>query len=132
MLSSDSAFLILLVGSNILVYIVLAIGIVRGRKGRLPKNPTVEDAFKVLEAALLRTFPDMPPGFTWNEVMSKVKSLNLDLDWYEIENTFKKYEDYRYGGIQYKNANVDAILRLASGLHKGEKYSGITQIRRSK
>ena len=131
MSSSNSLFFLLLVGSNFVVYILLAIGLIRGRRGRLPKNPTVEDAFKVLELSLLRTFPDLPPGFTWKEIMHKVKSLDLNLDWYEIENTFKKYEDYRYGGIQYKNANVDAILRLASELHKGEKKNGIAEIRRS-
>lgn len=115
-----------------LVYILLAAGIVRGRSGRLPRNPSVEDAFRVLELSLNRTFPDLPPGFTWNEVMNKVKSLNLNLDWYEIESTFKKYEDYRYGGIQYKNANVDAILKLAAELHRGEnKSASIAEIKRS-
>lgn len=129
---SDSVFFYLLLASNVLVYILLAAGIVRGRSGRLPRNPSVEDAFRVLELSLNRTFPDLPPGFTWNEVMNKVKSLNLNLDWYEIESTFKKYEDYRYGGIQYKNANVDAILKLAAELHRGEnKSASIAEIKRS-
>ncbi len=127
---SDSLFLYLLIGSNVIVYIMLAIGIIKGRMDRLPKNPTVEDAFKILEMSMARSFPDLPPGFTWNEVMSKVKALNLDLDWYEIQSTFKKYEDYRYGGIKYKNANVDAILRLARALPRGEKTASITQIKR--
>lgn len=129
--STEALFLYLLLGSNILVYILLVAGIARARRGRLPKNPTVEDAFRILELSLYRAFPDLPPGFTWNEVMEKVRSLNLDLDWFEIENTFQKYVNFRYGGIKYRNANVDAILRLAARLPRGEKSTGITEIKRS-
>jgi hypothetical protein len=83
----------------------------------------------VLERSLMRAFPDLPVGYTWGEVMAKVKSLHLELDWFEIENTFRKYQDFRYGGIAYKNANVDAILRLAAGLPKGEKENvSVSQI----
>ena len=114
-----------------MVYVMLAIGIVKSRQNALPKNPTVEDAFRILESSLYRSFPDLPPGFTWNEVMSKVKSLNLDLDWFEIESTFRKYEDFRYGGIEYRNANVDAILNLAAKLHRGESSASIAQVQRS-
>jgi hypothetical protein len=114
-----------------LVYILLGVGIARARRGRLPKNPSVEDAFKVLEVSLLRSFPDLPPGFTWNEVMTRVRALNLDLDWYEIESTFKKYEDFRYGGIKYRNANVAEILRLASALPRGERNASVAQVRRT-
>ena len=128
---TDTLFLYLLVGTNIVVYILLAVGIVKSRRNRLPKNPTVEDAFRILEASLYRTFPNLPPGFTWNEVMTKVKSLNLELDWFEIENTFKKYEDFRYGGLEYRNANVNAILNLAAELPRGERSASITQIERS-
>ena len=124
--SSDFVLLYLLLGLNIAVYIVLAIGIIRNRRNRLPKNPTVEDAFKYLEISLNRAFPNLPAGYTWNEVINKLKSLNLELDWFEIESTFKKYEDYRYGGIQYKNANVDAILRLASSLPRGEETARVS------
>jgi len=63
--------------------------------------------------------------------MTKVKSLNLELDWFEIENTFKKYEDFRYGGLEYRNANVNAILNLAAELPRGERSASITQIERS-
>lgn len=63
--------------------------------------------------------------------MNKVRALHLQLDWYEIQSTFKKYEDYRYGGIQYKNANIDAILRLASELPRGEKSAKFAEIKRS-
>jgi hypothetical protein len=126
MLSIDPLFLYLLIALNILVYVVLAIGIVRNRRDRLPKNPTVEDAFKYLELSLGRAFPDLPPGFTWKEAISKLKMLNLELDWVEIENTFKKYEDYRYGGIQYKDANVVAIMRLASRLPRGEEIARVS------
>jgi hypothetical protein len=125
-MTTDLLILYLLLGSNALVYGLLAVGVARSRKGRVPKNPSVEDAFRVLELSLFRAFPDLPPGFTWNEVMEKIRALNLDLDWFEIENTFQKYVDFRYGGIKYRNANVDAILRLAARLPRGEKSVGVT------
>jgi hypothetical protein len=113
------------------VYLALVAGFLRSRKDRIPSNPTVEDAFRVLERSLNRAFPDLPVGYTWGEVMAKVKSLHLELDWFEIENTFRKYQDFRYGGIAYKNANVDAILRLAASLPKGgekKENADISQI----
>jgi hypothetical protein len=60
-----------------------------------------------------------------------VKSLNMNLDWFEIDNTFRKYEDFRYGGIEYRNANVDAILRLVAELPRGKKTASIAQVERS-
>ncbi len=124
--SSDLLFLYVLIVLNIGVYVMLAIGIIRNRKDSPPKNPTVEEAFRYLEISLNRAFPDLPAGFTWNEVISKLKMLNLQLDWLDIESTFKKYEDFRYGGIQYKNANVDAILRLASSLPRGGEIARVS------
>ena len=128
---SDSIFLYLLIGSNIAVYAILAVGLLKARSDRIPKNPSVEEAFKLLEVSLYKAFPDLPPGFTWNEVINRIKSLNLELDWFEVENTFKKYEDYRYGGIQYRNANVYVILQLAAKLRRGEKFASNAQIERS-
>ena len=93
---------------------------------RIPANPTVEQAFKILEASLKSTFPDLPEGYTWREVMVKLRALNLDIDWWEVENTFKKYEDYRYGGIEYKNANAKAIMKLALSLPRGEKHARVS------
>ena len=128
---SDSIFLYLLIGSNIAVYAILAVGLLKARSNRIPENPSVEEAFKLLEVSLYKAFPDLPPGFTWNEVINRIKSLNLELDWFEVENTFKKYEDYRYGGIQYRNANVYVILQLAAKLRRGEKFASNAQIERS-
>jgi len=119
----------LLIAANAGIYLALIVGVLRSRKDRIPSNPTVEDAFRVLEKSLNRAFPDLPVGYTWGEVMQKIKGLHLELDWYEIENTFRKYQDFRYGGIAYKNANVDAILRLAMSLPKGEKENAsVSQI----
>ncbi|MFI5420751.1 MAG: hypothetical protein ACHQ1H_07255 [Nitrososphaerales archaeon] len=129
---SQLDLLYLLIAANALIYLGVAAGIVRSRKDRIPSNPTVEDAFRVLERSLARAFPDLPAGYTWGEVMEKIKALHLELDWYEIENTFRKYQDFRYGGIAYKNANVDAILRLAMSLPKGEKNATLSQIQSSR
>ncbi|MDA4111604.1 MAG: hypothetical protein OK439_03635 [Thaumarchaeota archaeon] len=124
---TQTVFYLLLV-ANVAIYLGLLLGIIRGRRFRLPSNPTVEEAFKILEKSLTRTFPDLPAGYTWKEVVNRLKASNLDLDWYEIEDTVRKYEEFRYGGIDYKNANVDAILRLAVSLKKVEKDARISQI----
>jgi hypothetical protein len=127
-LSSDQIILYFELGLILVVYALFIGGLVRARRHRVPKEPTVEQAFQILESALKKAFPDLPEGYTWREIVRRLKPYHLDLDWWEIENTFRKYEDYRYGGIEYKNANAKAIIELAMSLPEGEKYADKTQI----
>jgi len=132
MLLSDQNTLYIVVIANGLIYLLLLVGIVRVRSRRIPKNLTVEQAFKILESSLKNSFPDLPEGYTWREVMFRLRALNPEReDWFEIENTFRKYEDYRYGGMEYRNVNAQAVLKLALSLPRGEKFARVSQVKSS-
>ena len=120
---SEESLLLLVMGANVLVYVLVVVGAIKERSRKLPSDPTIEEAFRILESSLKMSFPDLPEGYTWKEVMNRLRTLNLETDWYEIENTFRKYEDYRYGGIEYKNANAKAVLKLAMSLPRGERFA---------
>lgn len=119
----------LLIAANIAAYIFLLLGVLRGRSRKPPRNPSIEEAFRFLESALKQAFPDLPEGFTWKEVTSRLKSLDIDVNWAEVEDTLRKYEAFRYGGIEYQNANADSVLQLASELPRGEKIVRGSQIK---
>ena len=110
---------------NVLVYLFLVGGAIRARRAKARAAiKDIGEAFQLLETSLHETFPDLPQGFTWNEAFVRLKSLGLsrELDWWEIENTLKKYEAFRYGGIEYSTINVPSILRLANSLPRGVNY----------
>lgn len=127
MLSSATMFY-LLIATNISVYVLAIVGIVRARLKAVTKVKSIEEAFGVLEKALKESYPDLPEGFTWNEVVTRLKSTNQDLDWWEIERTLRKYEAYRYGGIVYSDVNAEAVLKLAFSLPKGGKYVSRSEV----
>ena len=112
----------LLVLANVAVYLLAIIGVIRARLRMEARVRSIEEAFAVLERALKASYPDLPEGFTWNEVVTRLKSTKQELDWWEIEYTLRKYEAYRYGGIAYSDVNVMAVLRLAMSLPRGERY----------
>jgi len=111
-----------LVLANIVVYLLAVAGVVRAMLRKTVHVGSVEDAFAVLEKALRASYPDLPEGFTWNEVLTRLKSSKQDLSWREIDQTLRKYEAYRYGGVACPDINVSAVLRLAQSLPKGERY----------
>ena len=77
---------------NVLVYLLAIIGIIRARIRSAAQVKSIEDAFGVLERALKASYPDLPEGFTWSEVVTRLKSSKRGLDWREIEQTLRKYE----------------------------------------
>ncbi len=104
------------------------LAVIRARRARRTRVKDISEAFAILEKSLHNAFPDLPEGFTWKEVVSRLKSLGITkLDWWEIENTLKKYEAFRYGGIEYSNINVQSILRLANSLPRGVSYAARSQ-----
>lgn len=119
--------LYILIGANAAIYLLAIIGIVRARLTRIPRVKDIEEAFKVLERALKASFPDLPKGFTWREVVTRLKSSGMEMDWWDIENTLRKYEAYKYGGIMYTDVNVQSVLRLAVSLPRGETYAARPQ-----
>ena len=112
-----------LIATNAAVYVVLAIGLSR-RLDKFPRDATLEEAFKILEEELKKRYPDLPEGYTWNEVLIKLKRSSTKTkhsDWANIENTLKQYEAFRYGGVDYKEVDPRSIVRLAKQLPRGEK-----------
>lgn len=108
-----------LIGLNAVGYGSLAIGALQYRR-QLPVLPKDGPGlFAFLDALLARVFPDLPPGFTWREGFQRLRSLDLDVDWAEIERTLSEYEAYRYGGAPRVSSGswselVKMIKRLRS------------------
>ena len=119
----ELTIVIILVVANIATYLLLMAGIVRARRSAFPPASNAEEAFAILERSLKATFPDLPEGFTWNEVVARLRTMKLEMNWADIEVDLRQYEAYRYGGIRYTNINTRSVLRLASSLPRGERYA---------
>ncbi len=116
----------ILAAANVVAYGMIAIAILK-RSAKLPENVTLEQAFRILENALNRSYPELHDGFTWGEITSKLKTSNArvkEQDWVEIENLVRKYEAFRYGGIDYRDTDPRAVLQLARKLPRGETIAG--------
>ena len=118
----DQITLYSLIGINVVVYALLAIAIIRIRYFSKPEISNTIEAFQFLEVALREKFPDLPEGFTWGDAMSRVKKMNLNVDWGRLETALIDYESYRYGGSQPSSADPREVLRLAGLLGKGAKF----------
>lgn len=129
MLPSTQSILYLLVAANIIVYALLFINFIKNRPPKLTYNPTLEEAFAILEEALEQSLIDLPEGYTWSEALVKLKSRELDVDWRKIESIVRKYEEFRYGGVMYENVHAQYILRLAFSLSGGGRIAGRSKIK---
>lgn len=109
---------------NIAIYATAAIGFVWERKHRIPDVHTLDQALAILEKSLRRTFPDLPEGFTWQEVVIRLKAKHLKANWDEIENILRRYEEYRFGGKEMALQGVSprSVVKLAYRLPKGETF----------
>lgn len=109
-----------LIAVIIMEYAMIGVSLLRGRT-IIADDASMEQAFAILEASLKRFYPELPDGFTWREALSKIQSSSTrtqNLDWYEIEDTLKRYEAFRYGGINYENPNVRSVIRLVRRLER--------------
>ena len=112
-----------LAGFNVVVYGLLAFSIVRRRYLYKPEISNTVEAFQLLEVALRERFPELPEGFTWRDAMSRLRPMNLDVDWGRLEIALNDYESYRYGGSgQSSTSDPREVLRLADRLGKGAKF----------
>lgn len=110
-----STLIYILVVTNAVTYAAFAFWYLR-RRVSIPKTSEVITAFSILEDALIRSFPDLPKGFTWEEGIVRAKNLNLKVKWPEIDELLMKYESYRYGTNENTNANAHEVLKLAYSL----------------
>jgi hypothetical protein len=116
----------LLLVANIAAYVAILIGSLTGRKWT-PSGISLAQAFPILEKALARAFPDMGAGYTWEEAIAMIKSSKprvLEVDWGDLDKTMKLYEAFRYGGIDYGNADPRTVLMLAQKLQRRRKNAG--------
>jgi hypothetical protein len=114
----------LLIGVNIAIYVAAGVGVIWERKHRIPDVHTLDQALAILEKSLRRTFPDLPEGFTWQEVVTRLKAKHLKANWDEIENIMRRYEEYRFGGKEMALHGVSprSVVKLAYRLPKGERF----------
>ena len=123
-----------MIAANIGVYVFAIAGIIRARLRSVTRVNTIQQAFAILEKALKSSYPDLPKGYTWNEVVTRLKSSNLrdqGLEWWDIEKTLREYEAFRYGGVAYSgNARISSVLKLAMSLPKrgGKIYVSGSQV----
>jgi hypothetical protein len=110
-----------LIAANMVAYVLIILALLKGRTKRFPENVTLEQAFRILEASLKESFPELPEGYTWKEIITKLRSTRMNIDWWEVEDTLKKYEAHRYGGFDFKNPDPHSVLRIAQQLPRGAK-----------
>lgn len=93
------------------------------REPELPTDVSLEQAFDELELSIKQSYPTLPEGYTWKEVLLKLKrdyGKQSTIDWPEIEDTLKRYESFRYGGIKFESGDTRPILRVARMLRRRE------------
>lgn len=101
---------------NVAAYGSLVAALAVWRRRRVPKPADARAAFRLLETALKRAFPDLPDGFTWREGMDMAKKKGLDVSWEEIDETLRSYEAYRYGGSPSLEPMLPEVLKLVKAL----------------
>jgi hypothetical protein len=112
-----------LIAANVVAYVLIGVALLR-RQEKLPKDVKLEQAFTILEKSIDRSYPDLQRGYTWKEVMAILKSAKPkigEIDWIDLENTLKRYEAFRYGGVNYENVDPHSVLRLAQKLQRRER-----------
>lgn len=117
-----SEFDYILIAAVIVESIVAALSAFK-RGSKLPENVSLQQAFDILESSVSSSYPNLPAGYTWKEVISKIR---LDygeqegIDWVDVEDRLKSYESIRYGGLRFETTNTGSILKLARLLRKRE------------
>lgn len=98
---------------------MFAVSLLR-RREEFPSGLTLEQAFEILEEALRESRQNLPEGFTWNEALKTLRSRlgSTNLNWKEIENALKTYQEFRYGGHKYTSAEIYSILLLAKNVRR--------------
>jgi hypothetical protein len=104
-----------LLALNIVLYVPLVLPYVQRRR-RMVHAANLVDAFNGLEKALKHAVPDLPPGFTWEEAIARLKSSGVQTK--GMEAALKGYEDYRYGGSPIPNLDFREVVNVANTLAK--------------
>lgn len=81
----------------------------------------VGDTFEALGQALKERFPDLPSGFTLREGLARARELVPNLNWKEIDDALRAYEDYRYGGLPKVGSPTVPLSGLISALKRSAR-----------
>src|SRR5437667_10929646 len=92
----DQIALYSLAGFNMIAYGLLIFSVVRGKYFSKPEISNTIEAFQLLEMAVRERFPDLPERFTWGDAMSRLKQMNLDIDWVVLQVAMNEYMSYRF------------------------------------
>lgn len=87
----------------------------------VPAHISLHEAFNALDLSIKQSYPDLPQGYTWKEILIRIKTdyqHQQKTDWTDVEDTLKRYESFRYGGVQFENEDSRPILRLARMLKR--------------
>ena len=101
-------------------YGLFAVSLLR-RREEFPSDLTLEQAFEILEGALVESHQHLPEGFTWKEALETLRSRmssRKNIDWKEIEDALKTYQEFRYGGHKYTSAEIHSVLLLAKNVRR--------------
>lgn len=104
---------------DVVIFGLLAAGIVMARKVNLGKVESLGAAFGQLEGSLVQSFPDLSNGFTWREGVARARRLNLKVDWGRVGVELDRYESFRYGSGEQPGAGSYEVMRLAALLRRG-------------
>ncbi|MDA4134351.1 MAG: hypothetical protein OK441_02135, partial [Thaumarchaeota archaeon] len=85
---------------------------------RIPSPTDAAAAFRLLEDALRRSFPDLPYGFTLREGLARARLAHFSLRWEDIDRTVAKYETFRYGGGPIPTLPQPEVMRLVKVLRR--------------
>ena len=100
----------------LVVYASLTGAALQWARQRAPRPADSAGAFRLLETALKRSFPDMPQGFTIREGLVRARGAGLALRWEAIDQTLAEYEAYRYGGAPIPGRPPPELVRLVKVL----------------
>jgi hypothetical protein len=122
--ATDLVVVYSLIAVNVILYGLMLLGYVRGRKGAGSPGTSPTEAFAFLESSFKSRFPNVREGFTWSEVISKAKSDNpsMDVNWRRIETAVDAYEAYRYGQTNKLDFDAEEIVKLGNLLHKKKSW----------
>ena len=98
---------------NAALYAPLVFTVFRRRRRKVNAS-NLADAFNGLELALKEAVPDLPPGFTWEEAIGRLRASGVQTK--GMEEALKSYEEYRYGGLPLPDLDFREVVKVANML----------------
>ena len=100
---------------------VFMAGVVRLRMlSRVSSDPT--KAFAQLERSITKAYPSLPVGYTFREVLEKLRPEEVRIEWSRVYQALEGYERSRYGGEESRKADNGEVIRLARVLNGRRKW----------